>query len=116
MIRTLKSHPHGGCLQLVGHCAHLREVKTTRSSGRLAKFPDVKISKRPNYFPRVFRSDLERSGRSGRLSGVSYWADKQTCFSPYVDRIGKHVLNVRTSGNDSNHSSQPLQNRKVISL
>jgi hypothetical protein len=83
------------------------------TSGRLGHFPDVKISKRPNFLPSIFIGGLGRSGRSGRLSGVSCWEGKRTCFSPYVDRIGKHVLNVRTSGNASNHIFQSSQNRKA---
>lgn len=92
-------------------CFHVRCSVST--SGRLGHFPDVKISKRPNFLPCNFIGDLGRSGRSGRLSGVSCWEGKRTCFSPYVDRIGKHVLNVRTSGNASNHISQLTQNRKA---
>lgn len=86
------------------------------TSGRLGHFPDVKISQRPNVLPSIFIGGLGRSGRSGRLSGVSCWEGKRTCFSPYVDRIGKHVLNVRTSGNASNHISQSPQNRKATSV
>jgi hypothetical protein len=80
-------------------CFHLQS--SASNSGRLGHFPDVKIFKRPNDLPSNFIGDLGRSGRSGRLSGVSYWTGKCTYFSPYVDRIGKHVLNVRTSGNAS---------------
>jgi hypothetical protein len=79
-------------------CFHKRCSAST--PGRLGHLPDVKISKRPNVLPSIFIGSLGRSGRSGRLSGVSCWEGKRTCFSPYVDRIGKHVLNVRTSGND----------------
>lgn len=86
------------------------------TSGRLEHFPDVKISKRPNVLPSIFIGGLGRSGRSGRLSGVSCWEGKRTCFSPYVDRIGKHVLNVRTSGNASTHIFQSYQNRKATSV
>lgn len=85
-------------------------------SGRLGHFPDVKISKRPNDLLRIFLSGLGRSGRSGRLSSVSYWEGKRTCFFPYVDRIGKHVLNVRTSGNASNHISPSPRNRKATPI
>jgi hypothetical protein len=95
-------------------CFHKGCSKAT--SGRLGHFPDVKISKRPNVLPSIFIGGLGRSGRSGRLSGVSCWEGKRTCFSPYVDRIGKHVLNVRTSGNASNHISQSSQNRKATSV
>ncbi len=41
------------------------------TSGRLAHFPDVMISKRPNFLPCYFVGELGRSGRSGRLSRVS---------------------------------------------
>ena len=95
-------------------CFQMRGIDLT--SGRLGQFPDVKISKRPNVLPSIFIGGLGRSGRSGRLSGVSYWTGKCTYFSPYVDRIGKHVLNVRTSGNASNHISQSSQNRKATSV
>ncbi len=95
-------------------CFHKGCSKST--SGRLGHFPDVKISKRPNVLPSIFIGGLGRSGRSGRLSGVSCWEGKRMCFSPYVDRIGKHVLNVRTSGNASNHISQSHQNRKATSV
>ena len=95
-------------------CFHKGCSKAT--SGRLGHFPDVKISKRPNFLPSIFIGGLGRSGRSGRLSGVSCWEGKRTCFSPYVDRIGKHVLNVRTSGNASNNISQSHQNRKATSV
>jgi len=95
-------------------CIHMRSSVST--SGRLGHFPDVKISKRPNFLPSIFIGGLGRSGRSGRLSGVSCWEGKRTCFSPYVDRIGKHVLNVRTSGNAPNHISQSPQNRKASSV
>ena len=95
-------------------CLHMRGSVST--SGRLGHFPDVKISQRPNVLPSIFIGGLGRSGRSGRLTGVSYWTGKRTCFSPYVDRIGKHVLNVRTSGNASNHISQSSQNRKATSV
>ena len=95
-------------------CFRMRGMAST--PGRLGHFPDVKISKRPNFLPSIFIGGLGRSGRSGRLSGVSCWEGKRTCFSPYVDRIGKHVLNVRTSGNASNHISQSRQNRKATSV
>ena len=95
-------------------CFHFECSAST--SGRLGHFPDVKISQRPNVLPSIFIGGLGRSGRSGRLTGVSYWTGKRTCFSPYVDRIGKHVLNVRTSGNASNHISQSSQNRKATSV
>lgn len=86
------------------------------TSGRFGHFPDVKISQRPNVLPSIFIGGLGRSGRSGRLSGVSCWEGKRMCFSPYVDRIGKHVLNVRTSGNASTHIFQSPQNRKATSV
>jgi len=95
-------------------CFHMRVSEST--SGRLGHFPDVMISKRPNFLPSIFIGGLGRSGRSGRLLGVSCWEGKRTCFSPYVDRIGKHVLNVRTSGNASNHIFQSSQNRKATSV
>ncbi|AMV31683.1 hypothetical protein VN12_06150 [Pirellula sp. SH-Sr6A] len=95
-------------------CSHMRGSVST--SGRLGHFPDIKISKRPNVLPSIFIGGLGRSGRSGRLSGVSYWTGKRMCIFPYVDRIGKHVLNVRTSGNASNHISQSPQNRKVPAI
>jgi hypothetical protein len=95
------------------HCSHMRSSEFT--SGRLGHFPDIKISKRPNVLPSIFIDGLGRSGRSGRLSGVSYWTGKCMCIFPYVDRIGKHVLNVRTSGNASNYILHPSQNRKAIS-
>ncbi len=95
-------------------CFHIGSSVST--SGRLEHFPDVKISKRPNFLPSIFIGGLGRSGRSGRLLGVSCWEGKRTCFSPYVDRIGKHVLNVRTSGSAANHISQSHQNRKATSV
>lgn len=119
MIRTPKNHSHGGLCQSIAHFAQVRELKTPRSPGRLANFPDVKISKRPNFLPRNFRGGLERSGRSGRLSGVSYWAGKRMCFSPYVVRIGNHVrnvLNVRDVPNPPIHHLQSFRNRKPSSL
>ena len=95
-------------------CFHVGVM--TFACRRFGRFADVKISKRPNFLPSIFIGGLGRSGRSGRLSGVSCWEGKRTCFSPYVDRIGKHVLNVRTSGNASNHISQSPQVRKATSV
>ncbi len=60
-------------------CFHMRGSVST--SGRLGHFPDVKISKRPNFLPCNFIGDLGRSGRSGRLSGVSCWEVNERVFS-----------------------------------
>jgi hypothetical protein len=46
-------------------CFHMRGFPLT--PGRLRRFPDVKISKRPNFLPCNFIGGLGRSGRSGRL-------------------------------------------------
>ena len=49
----------------------LRQRVVALNPGRLANFPDVSTSKRPNFLPSKFIDALGRSGRLGRLYRIN---------------------------------------------
>ncbi len=65
--------------------------------GRLANFPDVNTSKRPNFLPSKFIDALGRSGRLGRLYRNCCIGGNTHVFSHMCIRIGTRpdVRNVR---------------------
>jgi hypothetical protein len=93
MTKITVSDTASSVYQLVYMCAR----GTGIASGRLRDVSDLNIPKRPTVLTCYFISSLGRVGRSERFQVVSCWEGKRTCFSPYIDRIGKRVLNVLTS-------------------
>ncbi len=77
-------------------CFHIRGLALT--SGRLAIFPDVSTSKRPNFLSSKFIDALGRSGRLGRLYRNCCIGGKYTCVFTYIDSYGNTSGRPKRSG------------------